>query len=1031
MPSSAPPEQSSHAAAVNNNEDDEDFGAFSAFETATFTDDDGPPSEDLVNKSTADDEPQMAETIASAFNDNNIEFADAPFEAATVNQIEANQPVDLFSNSAVVTEIKTSDNLEAVELKGADIVENVVGNIDPFSTFDALVDNTEGGGEQSDIPLFNQQNADVVGDEFGDFEGGNSGSNDFDNTPPSSNETGSAVVVPDPVTTEVANDTNIVPDDNGAASNEFDAFADVKDAPLPAFNSVKSEIIGDPFSETSKPDQEVSEINTVETSDNDFGAFEENNGIEENAAVNEDYNEEGENVGEVENPSEEITSEVSLIDTEETPVDVSNVEPVGGNDDDLFGAFEETSPVQPLQDTPAEITDKDSTAEILNECVDIKVSTTSFEEGTEDASANEDKPNTRNDNFGFTSFEATIAVEKITTDKTEGGSVEDKDPGESIIEESDGFGAFTAPTEGNREIDLAQAEHDITVDNVAALIDNGFERDIAVDDVEIQRNDDFGDFEAPTVNETPDDVDTPLSAEDTAVMANTDEGSDDFGDFTDPKEISSLEQNISAGDDVVLKNDASEKNGAADDAEIEKEEDFGAFSAPIEEDAAIAPETVERENAVDNKESVGNDEFGDFEAPNQKELPVATDASLNEEEGDFVESAVEDCDDFGDFNASNDVPTVDLTQEPDLGDFGEFAAPPMLDDNEEALANNDLPSETDVGLTEQGTDVPKEGIDDNDFGDFSTHVEDTVVVENDVALAEKDDVSPQETAIEAIDDFGDFSAPVETESAIDASDAVENGDFGDFNAPAEQLLSPAEDTVNESDEFGDFDGFSSPTTEVEATAAAIGGTDDDFNDFGEFSAPTETDTATDTKEGAQKRHEPVDMQPAIEDDDDFGDFAAFEEATPTEITGNQSPAQEIDKAAENGTSTPPVQQEVAPGGEDEFGDFGEFEEPDKVVVDENSGENEPSKSVNENKEVVGSAEDEFGDFGDFEEPNEAVKETGDENETCRPVHVLDENIRAMFQNVFKIDNPVNLENGDGDVKLPFDNPMRTVLVSSQ
>ena len=79
-------------------------------------------------------------------------------------------------------------------------------------------------------------------------------------------------------------------------------------------------------------------------------------------------------------------------------------------------------------------------------------------------------------------------------------------------------------------------------------------------------------------------------------------------------------------------------------------------------------------------------------------------------------------------------------------------------------------------------------------------------------------------------------------------------------------------------------------------------------------------------------------------------------------------------------------------------------------------------------QAVSAEEDEFGDFGDFDESDE-VKEGSDENEPSRPIHVLHENVRDMFQKVFQVDDPADPQKGDGCVQLPFDVPMRTVLVS--
>ena len=80
--------------------------------------------------------------------------------------------------------------------------------------------------------------------------------------------------------------------------------------------------------------------------------------------------------------------------------------------------------------------------------------------------------------------------------------------------------------------------------------------------------------------------------------------------------------------------------------------------------------------------------------------------------------------------------------------------------------------------------------------------------------------------------------------------------------------------------------------------------------------------------------------------------------------------------------------------------------------------------------TISAEEDEFGDFGDFEE-SDAVEDTSGKSESSGPVLVLNANVRDMFQKVFQVDKPVNSENGDDCIRLPFDVPMRTVLVSKQ
>ena len=274
----------------------------------------------------------------------------------------------------------------------------------------------------------------------------------------------------------------------------------------------------------------------------------------------------------------------------------------------------------------------------------------------------------------------------------------------------------------------------------------------------------------------------------------------------------------------------------------------------------------------------------------------------------------------------------------------------MVED--EALVEEDLPVEEDVGLAEQDTHLLEGEVKDNDdFGDFTAHVEETPLAEVNTT---------QDTEVE------------------------ENDDFGGFAAPVEESTTPVETSANESDEFDDFGGFSSPAIESGAAAKAPEGADDeDFGNFGDFSA-----TENNKEEKPVESHKPVDTQPTVEDEDDFGefgDFAAFEEAAPAD---HQPTAQVEESAAEGDLPNPDVQSSQAAAEEDEFGDFGDFEESDDVV--ETSGEKEPSG----------------------------------------PVHVLNENVRDMFQKVFHVDNPVESDKGDSCIQqLPFDVPMRTVLVS--
>lgn len=415
-----------------------------------------------------------------------------------------------------------------------------------------------------------------------------------------------------------------------------------------------------------------------------------------------------------------------------------------------------------------------------------------------------------------------------------------------------------------------------------------------------------------------------------------------------------------------------------DTAHAEKEQDI-----LVQDDTALVTDATEKGTAVDETTTEEVDDFGDFTASNEDDLPVETDTAFAEEGNSPEETVVEKNDDFGDFTTPENNAGIDAALDEGAIQETDFASPPVSGD--ETLVEGDLPVEEVVGVAEEDTNLPPGKVDDNDdFGDFTAHVTEAPPDALQSALPENN-VS-METGAEEFGDFGDFSAPVEVETDLEtapvAADEEKSNEFGRFTAPVEEVTSPIETTANEDDEFGDFGGFSSPAIEAGAATNAPEGADDEFGNFGDFSAPVEAETEI---------HTPVDAQPSVEEEDDFGefgDFAAFdEEAAPAD---NEQNAQVDKLAAEEDISTP---QEVQPS------------------------------------QAVAAEEDEFGDFGDFEESDE-VKGTSGENEPSRPVHVLNENVRDMFQKVFRVDNPVELEKGDGCVQLPFDVPMRTVLVST-
>eukprot|EP00984_Skeletonema_dohrnii_P015868 scaffold6955_cov70-Skeletonema_dohrnii-CCMP3373.AAC.1 len=1119
--STIPPLESSSDAAISiDDENDDDFGSFSAFETAESSDmksnDEGSPDKDFEENAPAASPPPPLAMMSSSLNED--EFFDVPFEAASMNQIndlsnenveeeeaaaeEIYQPEeDLFSSVADAA-IIPPEAFPAVESDGGAINDNIVAdNTDPFSAFDEIV---EGGGDQNEASHFNQQ--DNVG-LFGEFEGtGSDSSNNIANTSPSNGDNDNSPTDTSEPVSELAKDAITSPDfgenpppetyfkethntvslegdasgfDSHASSevngiavleqtyqgasettttpvdtlSAFDAFAEIQDAPLPSFGSASGaiEVDGDAFA---FGESELADAATgttmIDASDDDFGGFadvrptenaaDESNNEDEVAvsySLNNDTNnttEEGEDAEETEaTPGDEVTAQVPKISADEA---APTNEAAADDNVDVFGAFEETVPIQTLQEsTSATAMPMEDATESTIPCEERKYETPM-----------EDTPDAQEDT-GFTCFEATIPVNGTHTNEVEKEKPlveEDFSPVESAVEESDAFGAFSAQTQDDS--DTAHAEQGIPVEEDTALTTDATGEHTAFDVAAVEEEDDFGDFSAPNEEDLPDEVDTALTEVDAAREETAVEESDDFGDFTAPEDNmdtgnSHAEQDIPVEEDTALTTEAFEKGTAFDEAAVEEADDnfgefsapveeelpdeldtaltevdtapvetavtesdaFGAFSAlsqdfPVKEDTALTTEATGEDTAFDETAVEEEDDFGDFSAPNEEDLPDEVDTALTEEGISPVETVVEESDAFGDFTAPEDNVEVDTAlaegaiQESDFDDFGGFAAPPVVED--EALVEGDLPVEEDVGLVEQDTNLAEGGFEENDdFGDFSAHVGEDPLAEADATLTEKYD-APPETTVEEDDDFGDFSAPVEVETALDtasvAPDEVESNNFGDFTAPVEEFTSPVEAAVNESDEFGDFGGFSSPVIEAGAATTASEGADEDFGNFGDFTAPVEADTENNNEEeGPGESHKPVDTKPAVEDDDgfgEFGDFAAFEEAAPADTPAdNHQTAQVEEKATEDDIPTPQMQS---------------------------------------SSQAVSAEEDEFGDFGDFDDADE-VKEISDENVPSRPVHVLNENVRDMFQKVFQVAEPADPEKGDGCVQLPFDVPMRT------
>ena len=996
-------------------EEDDDFGTFSAYDTAESNDiksDDGPQAEMIEENVPATAPPPPAAMMSSSLNED--EFYDASSDAAGMNQIndlsdenteegaaaEQNQPeVDLFGSVDHDAAITPDTPFAAVQSEGVINDNNIVADAtDPFSAFDGISDNDEGGGEQNnEASDINEQDSNIATDGFGEFEGtGNDSSNNIDDSSLSNDKEeeeddaveDSPVDTSEPVAVELATDESTNPESgenpppetyfteethttvslkggasafdghassemneitesepktsaspNDTSSSAFDAFAEIQDAPLPSSLGSATSSVKEAEGDTSTFG-ESEPVDVVIESTTNFGKF------------------------------AEVTS-------------LKNVADEKLNNEDKF-TFTSS-----LDDNTAEEVDREDAeeTETTTEVVSAQMPEISVNEAptpVETSAEDEDSTLTaaKGDNGDvFGAYETTVPIHapqestyEIETTKHE--SAECLDDGETLPTPMDATG-FPTPCEEGRE-----------------------EKQTNKDSPDAQDSFGFSSFEASVEGTTANEIekDEVIFVEDAAPVESAVEETDAFVAFSAPTEedidTADADQDFPAEEDTAL---ATEKNKAFDEKDVALDA-FVAFSAPTEEDIDTADAdqdfpaeedtalATEKNKAFDEKDVAFDDiaiEDSDT-APAQEVLPDEADTALAEEDKVPVQTTVEESDGFGDFIAPTETDTARIDvdtlaegaiEESDFDEFGEFAAVSVVEDD--ALAEGDLPVKVAIGLTEQDAPFPEKGTaDDDDFGNFSAPVGEAPLTEVDSALTENDD-APVETAVEENDDFGDFTAPVEVETALDTA----------LVAPDEvESTSPVEAAVNESDEFGDFGGFSSPSIEDGATieAAATEGADEDFGDFGDFSAPVETEI-----EGPGESHKPVDAQPTVEDDEgddfgEFGDFAAFEEAAPSQQT------QDEEKATEDDITTPQVQS----------------------------------------SHTISAEEDEFGDFGDFEE-SDAVEDTSGKSEPSGPVLVLNANVRDMFQKVFQVDKPVNSENGDDCIRLPFDVPMRTVLVSKQ
>jgi hypothetical protein len=1019
VPCAEPESSEASATAAGEEDSDSNFGAFSAYETAESSDiksssDDDSPSGNLEENAVA---AATAPIMMSSSSLNENEFFDATSEDAAG---DAGVPDETLEETAVVENVQPETDIfgsvddttaattipdgltSAVESQGVIIENSTDDSTDPFAAFDAITDNIEGGGTQkqneSSYIVDSIQDSNIATAAIGEFEEGTGSivndkilaANDNYNGPVADGESpiGTDELSENGENTHTESGENPTleapstdgthqPDftDNGVSALESndpseknnadkaddafsasDAFTEIHDVPptsltaLSANEAISAE--GDTFShdESDKQIDTVTETTAVYTKD-DIGQFTAATPLENVPNENEDNGdnvafkssdgadkvdtEEGEALPSLEDVVQVI--EKSTEAANENPIiqdaDLSAKEDDG--DDEDFGSFEETIPIQAPQETFAEV----EPAETTNDGI---------EESPCPMDNASDSPD-HVDNFGLASFETPM-------ERAAGNDNYEKDESIAVVDESNDFGNFS-----NHEVEK----------------DTHFE-------AAVEGTNAFGDFSAST-------EETTVSAmkEGIAVAGETmvDAEFSDFGEYPAPPPV----------EETPVDQETLEKEDTA--LEVESE-DFGIFSAHKEENLTDEVDAALAENdevPIEQAANVSGD-FGDISAPEEVDTALAeTDVALTETDTALAETEVGLTDE-----------TIDDSS---FGDFDGFSAPPV---EEADLVEEDVPMETDTALTENDITSTEEVIEDSDdFGNFSApkpaEVETTEAAETagaDDGLAEEDgsaEITHQES-----DDFGDFSTsapshvdassnfadvPTPVEGAVDESD--EFGDFGGFSSPALEDGPSTEASKEEGEEsFGDFGDFSAtapfPGPAVENDSEQVDANDNsenkqssaaDFGDFGDFSTPAETETT---------KTEPVVEEPTVEDDDGFGDFEAFEEATPAETTPDKQ------------HSTP--DETKATGGE----------VPNPQV--------QPLQAVSEEDD------DEFGDFGDFEESG-ATQEPAGKSEPSEPVIVLNENVRDIFEKAFQTDETIDTVKRDSCIRLPFDVPMRTVLVS--
>ncbi len=1092
VPCAEPESSEASATAAGEEDSDSNFGAFSAYETAESSDiksssdgeDDSPSAPKTLeeNADAAADTAPIMMMSSSSLNENDffdatseetVGDADTSEETAVVENVQPE--TDIFGsvdNTTAATTI-TDGLTSAVESQGVIIENSTDDSTDPFAAFDAITDNIEGGGEnESSYIVDSIQDSNIATAAIGEFEEG-TGSNVNDkilaadddcNDPvadgdspigmdelldngenthtesgekaPSSDGTHQPDFTDNGVSTLESNDPSEMNNTDKADGtfSAFDAFTEIHDAPPTSLTALSANeaisVEGDTFSddESDKQKDAVTETTAVDTND-DIGQFTAATPLENASDENKDN---GDNAAFTSSDGadkvdteegEAIPSSEDVVQVIEKSTEAANENPIiqdadlsakdDDGDDDDFGSFEETIPIQAPQETLAEVIPTETTNDGI--------------EGTLTPMDNASDSTDRVGNFGLASFETPM-------ERAAGNDNYEKDESIAVVDESNDFGNFS--------------NHEIEKDTHVEAAGEGTNA--------------FGDFAASTEENTMSAMKEGVA--DAGEMADAELS--DFGGYSAPPPVEEtpVDQETLEKEDTAL----AEKDATFVNATIESTEDFGIFSAYKEENPTdeVDVALTEKDEVPIEQAANASDDFGDFSAPEEVDTALAeTDVALTETDTALAETEV--------------GLTDETIEDPSFGDFDGFSAPPV---EEADLVEEDSPmetetdialAETDTALAETEVAVTNETIEDPSFGDFDgfSSAEEDSPMETDTALTEKD-ITNTEEVIEDIDDFGNFSAPkpveVETTEAAETAGAddglaeedgapaeitpQESDDFGDFSTSAPSHVdassnfadvpTPVEAAVDESDEFGDFGGFSSPALEDgPSTEASKEEGEESFGDFGDFSATApavENDseqvvdfaaTASFPDAAVENDSEQVDANDNSESKQssapDFGDFGDF--STPVETEA---------------TKTEPVVEEPTVEDDDGFGDFGDFEAfeeatpaettPDKQqsTPDETkaTGGEVPNPQLQPSQAISDEDDDEFGDFGDFEE-SDATQEPAGKSEPIGPVVVLNENVRDIFEKSFQIDPAIDTAKRDSCIGLPFDVPMRTVLVS--